>query len=113
MQRSLRLAALVITLASLARAQTVPQGIYYKFNEGAGTATANLASPGVGNPFGNIIGSLNWGTGKFGQGLVGTGLPGNANYIDTGWPMNLQGQPFRERRHHLHSRLLLRQRYHP
>jgi hypothetical protein len=91
MQRSLRLAALVLTLASLSRGQTVPQGIYYKFNEGAGTTTANLASPGVGNAFGNIIGGLNWGTGVFGTGLVGTGLPGNANYIDTGYAMNLNG----------------------
>lgn len=91
MKRTLRLAALVLVSASLALGQTVPQGIYYKFNEGVGTTTANLASPGVGNAFGNIIGGLNWGPGKFGGGLVGTGLPGNANYIDTGYAMNLNG----------------------
>lgn len=91
MRPSLRLAAVVLAFASFLQAQTVPQAIYYKFNEGAGTTTANLASPGVGNAFGNIVGGLTWGTGQFGQALVGTGLPGNANYIDTGWPMNLQG----------------------
>lgn len=93
MRRSLHLhlAAVVFVSASLLPGQTVPQGIYYKFNEGAGTTTANLASPGVGNPFGNIVGSLAWGTGKFGGGLVGTGMPGASNYIDTGWPMNLNG----------------------
>jgi hypothetical protein len=91
MQRSFHLAALVLVSASLAIGQAVPEAIYYKFNEGAGTTVANLAAPGVGNAAGNIIGSLNWGTGVFGGGLVGTGLPGGANYVDTGYAMNLNG----------------------
>jgi hypothetical protein len=91
MRRSLQVVAVILAFASFVQAQTVPQGIYYKFNEGAGTTTANLASPGVGNAFGNIVGSLNWAPGQFGQGLVGTGLPGGTNYVDTGWPMNLNG----------------------
>jgi hypothetical protein len=91
MRRSLLLAAVFLVSASVVLGQSVPQGIYYKFNEGAGTTTANLASPGVGNAVGNIIGNLTWGTGKFGGGLVGVGSPGATNYIDTGYAMNLNG----------------------
>ena len=37
MRRSRHLAAAFLALAALACAETVPDGIYYKFNEGAGT----------------------------------------------------------------------------
>ena len=61
MRRSRHLAAAFLALAALACAETVPDGIYYKFNEGSGTTTANLAFPGVGSPVGTIVGSLSWG----------------------------------------------------
>lgn len=78
--------------AGTATAQLVPELIYYRFNEGAGTTTANLASPGAGSSAGTIIGAMGFGPGRFGSGLVGTGLPAASNYVQTGYSLNLQGQ---------------------
>ncbi|HYC78853.1 MAG TPA: LamG domain-containing protein [Planctomycetota bacterium] len=73
-------------------AQTVPQSLYYKLNEGSGTLTLNEASPGVGTPTATLGAALSFGTGQLGGGLVGSGLSGFANYLDTGYAMNLNGQ---------------------
>lgn len=91
MYRFHHLVAAFLAATALTCAQVVPDGVYYKFNEGAGTTTANLAFPGVGSPAGMIVGSLGWGTGQFGGGLTGTGQSSSSNYVDTGWAMNLNG----------------------
>jgi hypothetical protein len=51
----------------------VPDAVYYRFNEGSGTSTSNVAVPGVGNLNATLTGHT-FGTGKFGAGLVGTGM---------------------------------------
>lgn len=89
--RPYMLAALfVFAPASLAQS-TFPDLLYYKFNEGAGTTTANEASPGVGNAVSTLGSAAGFGAGQFGSGLSGTGATGGANYVDTGWAMNLNG----------------------
>jgi hypothetical protein len=75
-----------------ALAQTnVPDLLYFKFNEGAGTTTLNEASPGVGTPNPTLGSAAGFGGGSFGSALTGSGATGGANYVDTGWPMNLNG----------------------
>jgi hypothetical protein len=81
-----------LVLTSVAPAQLVPQALYYKFNEGSGTITANEASPGVGSAQATIVGGLlSFVPGQFGTGLLGANYPGAANYVDSGWAMNLNG----------------------
>ncbi|MAG57475.1 MAG: hypothetical protein CMJ83_14380, partial [Planctomycetes bacterium] len=40
---------LVAVLATGVSAQNVPEIVYYRFNEGSGSSTVNLASPGAGS----------------------------------------------------------------
>ncbi len=85
----MRVSAILIATAlttTLAVAQTFPNGLYYRFNEGAGTATQNLANPQVGTAFGNFVGSPTWTAGQFGTAYANTGVA--TNYVDSGWPVN-------------------------
>jgi hypothetical protein len=88
------LALLVCCLIVLPLGAQVPDALYFRFNEGAGTTAANSAMPGVGNNPATIVGSLNFGAGQLGGGIVGTGLASSANYVDTGWVTNLTGTSF-------------------
>lgn len=79
-------------LLATASGQIVPEVIYYRFNEGAGTSTLNAAVPGAGSPFGTLNGSLVFGPGRFGTGLVGANLSAGTSFVATGYAMALQGQ---------------------
>lgn len=87
LRRMLTLAA--FGALAIANAQILPpEHIYYKFNEGSGTTTANLASPGSGAGNGTFVGNLNMAS----NGIEGRGLSGDGNsgsYISTGWDTNL------------------------
>ncbi|HYC77389.1 MAG TPA: LamG-like jellyroll fold domain-containing protein [Planctomycetota bacterium] len=84
---ALRGLLLVASVAASTPAQTVPELVYYKFNEGTGVGgtTTNEANPGVGTPTASVAGhSLTPGLGLSGSGcLVGT--TGTTNIINTGW----------------------------
>ena len=92
MSRVLSFAVAMFAIGLNASAQTVPQNLYFKFNEGAGAVTANQGFPGVGNPFPSLGAAAGFGPGKFGTALTGAGTTGGANYVDTGYAMNLNGQ---------------------
>ena len=50
-------------------AQSVPDLLYYKFDEGGGAVTANLAMPGAGNMSSPVVGhTLQPAGGQFGGG---------------------------------------------
>lgn len=85
---------LFLTMLSicLVKAQT-PELLYYKF-EGSGIDVPNLASnPPAGTQTAQIVGNLTLGnnTTCLGNGLVGSGSAGNANYLDTKWNLSLSG----------------------
>ncbi len=77
-----------LTLTAAATAQLIPDGIYYRYNEGAGTTTANVASPNVGTPTATMT-TQSFGVGKVGSGLSATGL--GTSYTNSGWTTNLIG----------------------
>jgi len=78
--------------ATVAAGQVVPEVLYYKFNEGAGTTTLNEANPALGTaPVGTLNGALGWGPGRLGTGLVGVGGSGTVDYVNTGYTVNLTG----------------------
>ncbi|MFO0868878.1 MAG: S8 family serine peptidase, partial [Pirellulales bacterium] len=61
--------------------------LYYPFDEGRGTATANMAVPGEGPRLATVVGHSLGGVGQFGHALVTrTGI---ANSVDTGWVTSL------------------------
>ena len=74
-------------LGFLGVSEDLPELIYYPFDEGSGTQTANLADPGVGVDPAPVIGHTLTGTGQFGTAL--TGVTGEANKVDTGWVTDL------------------------
>jgi hypothetical protein len=78
-------------LAGTLCAQTVPDLLYFRFNEGSGTNATNSAVPGVGTNPAPIVGTLTFGAGQIGGGIVGTGLASSTNYVNTGWVTNLTG----------------------
>jgi photosystem II stability/assembly factor-like uncharacterized protein len=82
-------AALLFWMSSGTFAQGVPELLYYKFNEGSGSTTANHANPGVGNNPANVLGQTLTGTGQFGAGLLGNGGGSATNSVQTGWSTNL------------------------
>ena len=76
-----------------AAAQSVyPDALYYKFDEGSGTTTANLAVPGVGASAATVHGQTLAATGgQFGGALLGAGGDSSAYFVDSGWATNLSG----------------------
>lgn len=65
----------------------LPEHLYYKFNEGSGSSTANTASPGSGAANATVVANLN---------LTAVGVSGGAlgstdstGYVDTGWNTNI------------------------
>ncbi len=87
--RAITLATLLIVLTSASVAQNFPNGLYYRFNEGAGATTQNLANPMVGGVNGNLVGTPGWSAGRFGSAYANVGTA--TNYVDTGWNTNLVG----------------------
>ncbi|HYC77387.1 MAG TPA: LamG-like jellyroll fold domain-containing protein [Planctomycetota bacterium] len=86
-------AVVIAAFAATAAAQTVPELIYYKLNEGTGpgTPTLNEAIPSVGNPTPTVVGhNLTAGVGLNGSGAL-VGVTGTTNMIDTGWQTALTG----------------------
>jgi hypothetical protein len=67
----------------------LPELIYYKFDEGAGTTTANFANPGAGSNPATLAGLTFNGTGFSGASLAGNGGSSNLNYVSTGWNTSL------------------------
>ena len=68
----------------------LPEVLYYLFDETGGTATHNYAVPGSGYADALIVGDQTMGpTGQFGSALIGSGSPGNANNVNTGWVPDL------------------------
>lgn len=67
----------------------LPELLYYKFDEGAGSTTANHASPGVGSNPAAVIGHTLDASGVFGS----TALNGNGDTgrVATGWATSLTG----------------------
>lgn len=86
LRRMLTLAA--FGALAIANAQLLPpEHIYYKFNEGSGTTTANLASPGSGAGNGTLFGGMTMSaTGVEGNALQGVS---NGGYVSTGWATSL------------------------
>lgn len=69
-----------------------PDLLYYKFDEGSGSLTANLASPGVGAAQATVNGqTLAPSGGQFNGSLVGVGGNSPTNSVDTGWATQLSG----------------------
>ena len=67
----------------------LPELLYYRFNEGSGTTTANLASPGAGANPATLNGLSFNATGASGSSLGGNGGASGTNYLDTGWATSL------------------------
>src|SRR5687767_12574837 len=78
-------------LAANAAAQ-MPDFLYYKFDEGGGATTANLATPGVGSANAAVNGhTLSPTGGQFSGSLLGVGGNGTTNNVNTGWATSLPG----------------------
>lgn len=79
------LAAQLTADTGQARAQILlPEYIYYTFNEGSGSTTANLASPGVGANPATVNGHTLDDPGVFGSTAL-NGAGGTASNVNTGW----------------------------
>ena len=73
-------------------AQSIPDLLYYRFNETTGPAVANQAVPGMGNPSGTITGTgMTLTPGQYGNALTGVGAASTADYVATGYTANLSG----------------------
>ncbi len=88
-----RARATIAVAATVAVAQNpYPDLLYFPFDEGAGSTTANVANPGVGNLSPTVNGhTLSPAGGQFGGSLLGAGGNGTTSNVDTGWPTNLPG----------------------
>jgi len=93
MLKKLYLFSLVLFFAAgtqLVTPQSFPEILYYTFDEAGSDSTENLANPGSGSGWAQILGGLTIGdTGQFGTALVGAGNPGSTDYVNTGWATDL------------------------
>lgn len=90
MPTCVRIALPVLLLASLVAGQSVPEILYYKFNEGSGSSTSNIAVPGQGSTNPSITGhQLSASGGQFGGSLAGVTNTSGGNRVNTGWVTNL------------------------
>lgn len=82
----LRAVLFVATALSCLPAQGLPEILYYRFSEGAGTTTANAASPGAGATNPTITGhTLAAAGGQFGGCLLGVTSGTGLNRVNTNW----------------------------
>jgi|GEM_PF-2373242 len=79
--------------SSIAGAQSVPELMYYKFDD-VGTTAFNAASTPVGTNPSPIIGVSFGPLGQFGNGLLGTGGASNLNVVDNGWQTSFGTGPW-------------------
>lgn len=86
---------LLLTLfnASIASAQSVPELMYYKFDD-VGSTAFNAASTPVGTNPSPIVGVSIGTSGQFGSGLLGTGGASNLNSVNNGWQTSLGNGPW-------------------
>ena len=68
---------------------TVPEVLYYTFDETGRDSTKNYAIPGRGAPWATVLGQTIGGTGQWGNALVGTGGSSSSNYVNTGWTTDI------------------------
>lgn len=68
---------------------SVPELMYYRFDEVGLGNTANQGGTPVGNATPPVTGHSIGGVGQFGAALVGAGGGSNSNFVDTGWTPNL------------------------
>ncbi len=69
-----------------------PELLYYKFNEGSGSTTANDASSPVGTNPSSVTGLTLNGSGVFGStALNASGGLSSTDYVNTGWATSLSG----------------------
>jgi len=70
---------------------TVPEVLYYTFDETGGDSTKNYAIPGSGAPWAQLVGTGQTiaGTGQWGNALNGTGTSSGTDYVNTGWTTNI------------------------
>jgi hypothetical protein len=74
-------------LADLTPPLTVPEVLYYTFDETGSDSTKNYAIPGRGAPWATLVGTGQTisGTGQWGNALNGTGTSSGTDYVNTGW----------------------------
>ncbi|MGJ8661879.1 MAG: LamG-like jellyroll fold domain-containing protein, partial [Bacteroidota bacterium] len=68
---------------------TVPELIYYKFDQTGTVVNNDASSPPAGSGTGTINGLTQGGTGLCGGALIGNGGSSSTNYVSTGWNTNL------------------------
>ncbi len=88
LKKSYQLFFIFIFLVGLQQsfAQSPPEVLWYKFDETGSDSTQNLAVPGSGTSWAQVLGSLSMGpTGQFGDALVGSGNVSSTDYVNTGW----------------------------
>ncbi len=79
----------LIQKASDVHMAAFPEVLYYKFDETGLDTTQNLAVPGQGLDYAQILGGQSMGpTGQFGDALIGAGGNGATTFVNTGWNMN-------------------------
>lgn len=84
----LALVALVLASGTLAAQASYPGILYYQFNEGAGSTTANLANPGEGFSAGQFSAAPNWNTTTPRLGAASIDNDGLNRHLDTGWSIS-------------------------
>ncbi len=94
MRRLLRIAAiaclaLMVSGGCHAAPISLPELLYYKFDEGSGTTTANWANPGAGSDPATLVGLTFGATGSSGGSLAGAGGSSSSHYLNTGWDTSL------------------------
>lgn len=72
---------------SISLSQSVPEILYYKFNNGV-TTTPNYAFPGQGTNPALLLNQQLGPGGQFDSALVGVGGTSTSNFVNSGWEMN-------------------------
>ena len=91
----LALLALIFTSNFVDAQGTVPEILYYKFDQTGTTVTNEASAPPAGTATGTLMGSMTQGgNGLCGSALVGTGGSSTADYVSTGWNTNLGNNPW-------------------
>lgn len=88
-------AALFTTELANAQGGTVPEILYYKFDQSGTTVTNEASAPPAGTATGTINGAQSQGgTGLCGGALIGTGGSSATDFVATGWDTDLGSGPW-------------------
>ena len=69
---------------------SVPEVLYYIFDDAGMTTTPNYAVPGRGSATATLEGAMTMGsTGQFGAALIGSGGSSSTDYVNTGWATDI------------------------